>query len=71
MFGFLNPFTLYVGLAVLNQESLEDYTCMTALRISIIVIFLPTTLFFFFFLKSVMTYDNQALFSVESDTASF
>lgn len=27
--------------------------------------------FFFFFLKSVMTYDNQALFSVESDTASF
>lgn len=70
MFGFLNPFTLYVGLAVLNQESLEDYTCMTALRISIIVIFLPTTLFFFF-LKSVMTYDNQALFSVESDTASF
>lgn len=70
MFGFLNPFTLYVGLAVLNQESLEDYTCMTALRISIIVIFLPTTLFFLL-LKSVMTYDNQALFSVESDTASF
>jgi len=70
MFGFLNPFTLYVGLAVLNQESLEDYTCMTALRISIIVIFLPTTLFLLL-LKSVMTYDNQALFSVESDTASF
>lgn len=70
MFGFLNPFTLYVGLAVLNQESLEDYTCMTALRISIIVIFLPTTLFFLL-LKSVMTYDNQALFSVESDTTSF
>lgn len=61
----MNPFTLYVGLAVLIQEGLEDYVCMTALRISIIVIFLPT-----FFFKSVMTYDNQALFSVESDIAS-
>lgn len=44
---------LYTGLTVLIQEGLEDYVYMTALRISIIVIFLPSL-----FLKSVTTYDN-------------
>lgn len=43
-----------MGLAALIHEGLEDYVYMTALRISIIVIFLPTL----FFLKSIMTYDN-------------